>query len=131
MKVDEVEKAIETVGRFCESHKRKCGTCTVGATCSAIFGCNTLDEPLCRERILEVFKAADEWDKASRMTRQEAFLKKLPNAQLDKDGILTACPIDVFGESVLNDDVGCTPGNGSMGCVECRKKYWSSKVDDE
>lgn len=55
-------------------------------------------------------------------TRQSEFLKKLPDARVNDDGILCFLPCCI--ENSLRDKCG------SRNCSYCRKVYWSEEVDE-
>ena len=53
-------------------------------------------------------------------TRQDEFLKMFPNAKVDTNGILDACPY------TLNTNNKCTANQYG----ECRKEYWLAEVEE-
>ena len=55
-------------------------------------------------------------------TRQSEFLKHYPGARITIDGVLHACPMDVFSDAGIN----CNARN----CYECRKTFWLAEVEE-
>lgn len=58
-------------------------------------------------------------------TRQSEFLKMYPEAYIDDDGVIAICPAFVSKKYVNNGGV-CTNG---YRCSDCRRVYWSQKVE--
>ena len=56
-------------------------------------------------------------------TRQSEFLKLIPNADTDKDGVLDVCPRSV--ERLF--EIVCS----NRTCSECRKEYWLVEIGEE
>lgn len=54
-----------------------------------------------------------------RKTNQSEFLKHYPNAKL-KDGVLTICPDEVFGDEEIPF---CTSN-----CHSCQKEFWLHEI---
>lgn len=53
-------------------------------------------------------------------SRQDTFLEKFPNTNLDVDNVINICPKIIFGESAV-------PNCRNYMCAACRKIFWSSR----
>lgn len=72
----------------------------------------------------EAIAIVEQWVKEHPVkTRQDEFLELFPNADIDKEGVLTVipCHIDKGIKKIY-----CQALNG---CIECRKAYWLSEVE--
>ena len=70
-------------------------------------------------------RIVEQWAKDNPVkTRQSEFLKKFPNAETDKSGILIFCPRKFDPENI--NSVHCH----RHGCLECRNNYWLTEVTD-
>ena len=73
----------------------------------------------------EVVQLVAEWAKDHPVkTRQSEFLKLFPDAQIDTYGALTIRPCSI--EKGL-----CSKCTTLSDCVDCRREYWLTEVDDD
>ena len=97
--------------------KRRCGFAASIA--------ENMDENAIRKNIDIVIK----WSKDHPVkTRQSEFLKKFPNADMQKIYTLFPCVIDQTIRPTRC--VKYESFNSPKKCVECRKDYWNEEVDD-
>ena len=75
----------------------------------------------------DVVKEIEEWSAARpRKTRQSVFLERYPDAQRDRDNLLTVCP------KCLDADVSCIDKNSTVKkkrCDVCRREFWMQEVE--
>ena len=73
----------------------------------------------------DAVKVVAEWaEKHKPKTRQNVILERFPYAKIDDDGIIDICPSYLDRNSCDGYDTG-------IGCVNCRKLYWSQEVPDD
>lgn len=101
--------------RMCLLHKA-CGGCPLaGTSCSPIS--STSDEDF--EKIIAI---VEKWSKEHpRKTRQSAFLKMFPNADVDATGVLFISPCKI--DKTLHGPL-CKPS-----CDGCRREFWMQEVE--
>lgn len=74
----------------------------------------------------DVVKEVEAWSSAHpRKTRQSVFLEQYPNARIDSQSVLYACPADVYGNNVCPKKKDATP----IICYDCRRKFWTQEVE--
>ena len=115
---------IKTIRRLCESQNGYSG-------CS---GCPLLNEDdYCsiadaRERAEDVVQIVEKWAKDNPIkTRQSEFLKKFPNADMQRISTLFPCVMDqtIRPTRCVKYESFSSPKK----CVECRNDYWYEEVD--
>jgi hypothetical protein len=85
-----------------------------GKVCSVLFECYTPES---------IVKELEEWCKEHPFkTRQSEFLKEWPDVAFDGNGVIAVGPCELSKEY---RDMCC----GHMDCAECRKEFWSQKVE--
>ena len=95
--------------KFIEERNRMCGTM------SEMWGVDAA----------QIVKNTEEWGAAHpRKTRQSMFLEHFPEAEFDKDGVLSLCPARVSAVH-RNDDSPCAPHS----CSDCRREFWMQEVE--
>lgn len=112
--------------KFMDERARMCNAC------NQCHGCPITD--WCGEGLREqarysadIVAAVEKWSAAHpRKTRQSEFLRAYPNATLDINKVVIACPTVLYGDSVcprLTSD-----GDRSILCTECRRGFWLEEV---
>lgn len=107
---------IRERNRMCK-HFRGCNKCPAdGMICSTIWDMHDA------EKLVQV---VDQWAaEHPRKTQQSEFLRQWPEAQVDKDGVLSICPADIV-KSLRGEHGWCaSPKN----CHECRREFWAQEV---
>lgn len=75
----------------------------------------------------DVVKEVEEWSAAHpRKTRQSMFLEQWPEARIDDNGVLNACPATV-SLSYRKDGCGCI--NIHKTCTNCRNEFWMQEAE--
>lgn len=82
---------------------------------------NGAQEP---EKIVAIVEA---WAKEHPVeTRQSRFLKEFPRTIVDTDGTIDICP------RFMDKTLECKAfGDAEMECIECKREFWGTEVDDE
>lgn len=111
---------VKELRRMCKMQKI-CNGCPLRNNGTCIAG--LCDDGLCDEAEKAV-QIVEKWAKDNPVkTRQSEFLKKFPNAMINKsDGVLCITPCSIEGESI-----GCINGKS---CGDCRREYWSEEVNN-
>ena len=107
---------IRETNRMCKSFGDSCEDCPA----NDVTGCMVSD------LYEEIVSIVEKWSKENppRKTRQDAFLKERPNAELSDDNVLMVCPI------VFDRDFACPFENDNyMTCSDCRRKFWMQEVE--
>ena len=106
--------------RMCKYFGTSCDGCPLhGGPCTDINSIN--DGNL--KRILVKVK---QWSKEHpRKTRQSVFLEQWPCARIDSQGVLYACPADVYGNNACPKNKEDAP----IICYDCRHKFWMQEVE--
>ena len=74
----------------------------------------------------DVVKEVEEWSAAHpRKTRQSVFLEQYPCAKIDSQGVLYACPADVYGNNACPKNKEDAP----IICHDCRREFWMREVE--
>lgn len=114
--------------------------CRSQSICESVSGkCPLLDENGCCTSHIYILDAIEEAEKAVQiveqwakehpvMTRQSEFLKKFPNADMQKISVLFPCAMDqtIRPTRCVKYESFSSPKK----CVECRKDYWNEEVDN-
>lgn len=117
-------KFIEERNRMCESF---CDGCT---GCPAYNAC---DDKLCvcavgQETTLDAtaqIAIVEKWSaEHQRKTRQDVFLERWPNAELDSNGVIVIDPCDI-NKTIYREDNGCYNNK----CDDCRREFWMKEVE--
>lgn len=114
----ETKDFLSAVTRICSDNVNCTDDCPIRFFCINSYNKNTKDD------IEKVEKVVEEWLKYHPVkTRQSEFLKKFPNAAVAYGTIdILPCKLD----KTLAED--CDGGHPRE-CVECKKAYWSKKVE--
>lgn len=68
----------------------------------------------------------EDWSAAHpRKTRQSVFLEQYPCAKIDSQGVLYACPADVYGNNACPKNKEDAP----IICYDCRREFWMQEVE--
>lgn len=71
----------------------------------------------------EAVAIVEKWAKEHPIkTRQSEFLEHYPDARILAHGCLNVCPMNVFSDT----DINCN----AQPCIECKKEFWLSEVED-
>ena len=111
---------------FIEERNRMCNYYGGGNALSECAECPALQRKCLSVRSVtaEYITAVEQWSKEHpRKTRQDVFLKQWPEAELDKSGCLTLCPLIVSAEH-RNRDLECA----TLACSDCRREFWMQEV---
>ena len=117
--------------RYFEIKKRMTNGCKSASSCNSCplsTENNNLNQYCIDFELLYPEKAVEiveKWAKENPLkTRQSEFLKIIPNADVDEDGVLGVCPrnVDTSFESQCK---------AKSSCLECRKEYWLAEVEHE
>ena len=79
-----------------------------------------------QESAEEIVELVEVWSAAHpRKTRQSVFLEQYPNARIDSQSVLYACPADVYGDNVCpkNKDAA------QITCYDCRREFWTQEAE--
>lgn len=114
---------FQTVNRICKN--RHCNECPVAkeGRCMAGFDDKSV------KNIEETISKVEQWAKDNHIkTRQSEFLKKFPNADMQKISVLFPCAMDqtIRPTRCVKYESFSSPKK----CVECRKDYWDEEVDN-
>lgn len=115
MDAAEFLKARERMCHFCAED---CDNCPISQAKGKFVACRAWIQNHPEEAVAIVEKWAQEHP---RKTRQSEFLKHYPDART-LQGVLTACPRDVFASS---RDAGC----GETTCTICKRFFWMQEVE--
>ena len=118
---------FKTANRLCKDQGcRKCPACKEGVC--MVMRMIRLDDNSVKS-IEETISKVEQWAKDHPVkTRQSEFLKKFPNADMQKIYTLFPCVIDQTIRPTRC--VKYESFNSPNKCVECRKDYWNEEVDD-
>lgn len=118
---------FKTANRLCKDQGcRKCPACKEGVC--MVMRMIRLDDNSVKS-IEETISKVEQWAKDHPVkTRQSEFLKKFPNADMQKIYTLFPCVIDQTIRPTRC--VKYESFNSPKKCVECRKDYWNEEVDD-
>lgn len=73
----------------------------------------------------DVVAEVEQWSAAHpRKTRQRVFLEQYPEAEIDKNGVLMACPKRISVDCRIRFG-NCT----NRLCPDCRREFWSQEVE--
>lgn len=114
-------KFIEERNRMCRSFDTGCYGCPASNCEGELLYCavgqdSTVDA---KAQIAIVEK----WSSAHpHKTRQSVFLEQWPEAEVDDNGILTACPA-VISSTHRNEYDGCAK------CTDCCREFWLHEVE--
>lgn len=73
-----------------------------------------------------IIATVEQWSKANpRKTRQSVFLEQYPCAKIDRQGVLYACPADVYGNNACPKNKEDAP----IICYDCRREFWMQEVE--
>ena len=112
---------------FLKERKRMCrsfgGSCT-GCPCEkvrCVINAHVSDDDYKR-----IVAMVEEWSAAHpRKTRQSVFLEQYPCAKIDSQGVLYACPTEVYG----NDACPKNKEDAPIICYDCRREFWMQEVE--
>lgn len=118
---------LKTVDRLCRAEE-DCSSCPLNG-----YACDANLKDVARyytlESVQDMVQKVEQWAKDHPLnTRQSEFLKKFPNADMQKIYILFPCVIDQTIRPTRC--VKYESFNSPKKCVECRKDYWNEEVDD-
>lgn len=107
--------------RMCKSFGGYCDGCPLnGKPCTISAG---LDDGDCK-RIVTI---VEQWSKEYPCkTRQSVFLEQYPDVVLDKDGVITICPIPLSSIHRTRDGSCAAP---DCICTNCRREFWLQEVE--
>ena len=111
---------------FLKERKRMCrsfgGSCT-GCPCEkvrCVINAHVSDDDYKRIVVM-----VEEWSAAHpRKTRQSVFLEQYPCAKIDSQGVLYACPTEVYGNDACPKNRDGVP----IICNDCRREFWMQEV---
>ena len=116
--MDAVEFLVER-NRLCGSYKG-CMGCPFGAADCVVR--DMTSEYTCKR----IVAAVEQWSKEHpRKTRQSVFLEQYPCARIDSQGVLYACPADVYGTNACPKNKEDAP----IICYDCRREFWMQEVE--
>lgn len=106
---------------FLKERKRMC------TSCKNCYGC-PLEGTHCvlsyvtpDEDYKRIIATVEQWSKEHpRKTRQSVFLEQYPCARIDSQGVLYACPADVYGNNACPKNKEDAP----IICYDCRREFW-------
>ncbi len=108
---------------FVKTRARMCGSTVDCRGCPALEPCNSNGaNPLVAEQWVA---AVEKWAAEHPIkTRQDEFLKLLPNIDLDGGGYIniSPCELDTELASICPDDF-------VRNCTKCRREFWMQEVD--
>lgn len=105
--------------RLCGSY-RACVGCPFGAADCVVRDMTSEDN--CKR----IVSAVEQWSKEHpRKTRQSVFLEQYPCAKIDSQGVLYACPADVYGNNACPKNKEDAP----IICRDCRREFWMQEVE--
>ena len=112
---------------FLKERKRMCrsfgGSCT-GCPCEKVR-C-VINAYVSDDDYKRIVAAVEEWSAAHpRKTRQSVFLEQYPCAKINSQGVLYACPADVYGDNVCPQKKDAAP----ITCYDCRREFWMQEVE--
>lgn len=110
--------------KYLREFARMCAEYSICKGCQIGHGtCRTMEaqEP---EKIVAIVEA---WAKEHPVeTRQSRFLKEFPRTIVDTDGTIDICP------RFMDKTLECKAfGDAEMECIECKREFWGTEVDDE
>ena len=78
------------------------------------------------ERLEGTIAMVGQWSREHpRKTRQDVFLERYPEAQIDDNDVLSVCPA-VISPSHRKDGGGCFTIHKK--CTDCRREFWMQEV---
>ena len=112
---------------FLKERKRMCrsfgGSCR-GCPCEkvrCVINAHVSDDDYKR-----IVAMVEEWSAAHpRKTRQSVFLEQYPCAMIDSQGVLYACPADVYGNNACQKNKEDAP----IICYDSRREFWMQEVE--
>ncbi len=109
-------KYLKELDRMCRVHQA-CDGCPI-LDCGKI-GCGVSDSaPI---ELVETVEIVEQWSKEHpERTRQSVFLERYPNVKT-VCGNVDICPSILEGKE-------CAEIGSVLGCIDCKKKYWSQEV---
>lgn len=119
---------IYDYARMCKAFKNNCGICPLG------IGNNGANE-LCAKLVMKHPDKANEiiikWCKEHHVeTRQDKFLKIIPNAYIDSDGVIDIAPCTIEKGKYGITNQSCTMSHKYTNCGQCYKEYWLAEVEE-
>ena len=116
-------KFVKTVNRLCKN--RHCNGCPVAKEGRCMVGFDDYSVKSIEETVLKV----EQWEKDHPVkTHQSEFLKKFPNAYMQRICTFFPCVIDqtIRPTRCVKYESFSSPKK----CVECRNDYWTEEVPD-
>lgn len=117
---------LKTVDRLCRAEE-DCSSCPLNG-----YACDANLKDVARyytlESVQDMVQKVEQWTKDHPLkTRQSEFLKKFPNADMQKICTLFPCVMDqtIKPTRCVKYESFSSPKK----CVECRKDYWHEEVD--
>lgn len=117
---------LKTVDRLCRAEE-DCSSCPLNG-----YACDANLKDVARyytlESVQDMVQKVEQWAKDHPLkTRQSEFLKKFPNADMQKICTLFPCVMDqtIKPTRCVKYESFSSPKK----CVECRKDYWHEEVD--
>lgn len=114
--------------KYFKEKKRMTNDCNIDCIDCKLSKFSNGTEKLCRKFELEhpeeAIAIVEKWaEEHPPKTRQSEFLKLIPNADVDKDGVLDICPrsVERLFEYQCNNRI----------CSECRKEYWLVEIGEK
>ena len=114
---------VKTVNRLCKN--RHCDGCPVAKEGRCMVGFDYYSV----KNIEKTISKVEQWAKEhSVKTRQSEFLKRFPNADMQKISVLFPCAMDqtIRPTRCVKYESFSSPQK----CVECRKDYWHEEVEN-
>lgn len=106
--------------RMCRLYETCTGCPLKGTKCN--LSSSTSDKEY--ERIIAV---VEQWSKEHpRKTRQSIFLEQFPEAYIEDDGVLRACPCSI---SASHRDARGNCATMNRECLDCRREFWMQEVE--
>ena len=111
------------VMEFFSEHRRMCKSSSDCTKCQ--YHGDMCDNAI--ELLEKTVAAVEKWSQEhprKTKTRQDVFLEQWPEAELDKSGCLTLCPLTVSAEH-RNRDWECA----TLACSDCCREFWMQEVE--
>ena len=117
-------KFIKERNRMCKSFGDGCTGCPASNVCKNELCC-AFDQGSTLDAAAQI-AIVEEWSAAHpRKTRQSVFLEQYPCAKIDSQGVLYACPADVYGNNACPKNKEDAP----IICYDCRREFWMQEVE--
>ena len=111
---------------FLRERRRMCNSYRHCEGCPLEEGKCVVSDVAPDEDYKRIITAVEQWSKEHpRKTRQSVFLEQYPCAKIDSQGVLYACPADVYGNNACPKNKEDAP----IICYDCRREFWMQEVE--